>query len=215
MARKKIANYNSNPNYLDYLTALRKFFTNDVDIIPIIQEFNFYVNGVYAIPYTDLFRAYEENGDDIHGTEKMKQFIDDGTIGIIQNQVYQIGLISSLENLRVYMLDRSKKYTITYNPFINAYAEALIPKINNLGTVNPVVTSNGIDLANDEIKDLPALPMIDKKVANDEVQNPQQPRIIGGTKASLPPKKKTKIVRKNPIKILFSKLNFLLNKKKK
>jgi len=195
--KKKRANYNSNPNYLDYLTALRKFFTNDADIIPIIQEFNFYVNGVYSIPYTDLFKAYEENGDDIHGTEKMKQFIDDGTIGIIQQQVYQIGLISSLENLRVYLLDRSKKYTIAYNPFINAYAEALIPKINNLGTANPVVTSNGFE------------------VANDEVQNPQQPLIIGGTKASLPPKTKTKIAKKNPLKILFSKLNLLLNKKKK
>jgi hypothetical protein len=59
MARRKKANYNSNPNYLDYLTALRTFFTNDTDIIPIIEAFNFYINGVYGIPYTDLFRIYE------------------------------------------------------------------------------------------------------------------------------------------------------------
>jgi hypothetical protein len=198
--KKKRANYNSNPNYLDYLTALRKFFTNDADIIPIIQEFNFYVNGVFSTPYVDLFRMYDDNLEDIHGAEKTKQLIDDGTIGIINNQIYNNGngsLITSLENLRVYMLDRCKKYTIAYNPFINAYAEALIPKINVLGTANPVVTSNGIE------------------VANDEVQNPQQPRIIGGTKASLPPKTKTKIAKKNPLKILFSKLNLLLNKKKK
>jgi len=197
--KKKRANYNSNPNYLDYLTALRKFFTNDADIIPIIQEFNFYVNGVFSTPYVDLFRMYDENLEDIHGTEKTKQLIDDGTIGIINNQIYNNGngsLITTLENLRVYMLDRSNKYTIAYNPFINAYAEALIPKINVLETANPVVTNNGIE------------------VANDEVQNPQQPRIIGGTKASLPPKTKTKTAKKNPLKMLFNKLNVLLNKKK-
>jgi hypothetical protein len=197
--KKKRANYNSNPNYLDYLTALRKFFTNDADIIPIIQEFNFYVNGVFSTPYVDLFRMYDENLEDIHGTEKTKQLIDDGTIGIINNQIYNNGngsLITSLENLRVYMLDRSNKYTIAYNPFINAYAEALIPKINVLETANPVVTNNGIDLAQPENTNLPALPQ------------------IGGTKVSLPTKTKTKIVKKNPLKTLFNKLNVLLNKKK-
>jgi hypothetical protein len=148
MARKNKANYNSNPNYLDYLTALRKFFTNDTDIIPIIQAFNFYINGVYGIPYVDLFRNYDENFADIHGEVKTKQLIDDGTVGIINEQIYSQGrgsLITSLESMRIYLEDRSRLYTIAYNPFINAYAEYLIPKVNDLGTSNPVITTNGID----------------------------------------------------------------------
>jgi hypothetical protein len=146
--KKKIANYSNNPNYLDYLTALRKFFTNDVDIIPILSGFNFYINGVYGTPYTDLFRMYDENFEDIHGSEKTKQFIDDGTIGIINAQIYANGgsLIQSLENLRMYINDRAKKYTIAYNPFVNAYAEYEIPKINDLGTANPVVTDANNDV---------------------------------------------------------------------
>jgi hypothetical protein len=158
MARRKKANYNSNPNYLDYLTALRKFFTNDTDIIPIIESFNFYINGVYGIPYTDLFRIYDENMNDIHGEEKTKQLIDEGTIGIINNQIYNIGggsLITSLETLRVYMEDRRKKYTIAYNPFINAYAESITPVINVLETANPVVTTNGIDNSANTSVDVP------------------------------------------------------------
>jgi len=228
--KKKRANYNSNPNYLDYLTALRKFFTNDEDIIPIIQEFNFYVNGVFSTPYVDLFRMYDDNLEDIHGAEKTKQLIDDGTIGIINNQIYNNGngsLVTSLENLRVYMEDRSNKYTIAYNPFINAYAEALIPKINVLQTANPVVTNNDYNQKLAEIKKLydegdigegeyqKRLSKLNAKfLSSPEIQNPQQPQIIGGTKASLQPKTKTKIAKKNPLKMLFSKLNVLLNKKK-
>lgn len=175
--KKKRANYNSNPNYLDYLTALQKFFTNNVDIIPIIMEFNFYVNGVFGIPYIDLFRSYDENMEDIHGTENTKSFIDDGTIGIINKQIYKANgnLLQSLEDLRVYLLDRSTKYSIVYNTFINAYAETIKPIVNNLPESNPVV--------------------------------------IGGTKTSLPPKTKTKIAKKNPFKILFSKLSLLFKKK--
>jgi len=202
--KKKRANYNSNPNYLDYLTALRKFFTNDADIIPIIQEFNFYVNGVFSTPYVDLFRMYDENLEDIHGTEKTKQLIDDGTIGIINNQIYNNGngsLITTLENLRVYMLDRSNKYTIAYNPFINAYAEALIPKINVLETANPVVTNNGIDLAEPDLRN----PI-------DPLKDPIKSKQIGSGKKS--GDIKTKIAKKNPLKMLFNKLNVLLNKKK-
>ena len=202
--KKKRANYNSNPNYLDYLTALRKFFTNDADIIPIIQEFNFYVNGVFSTPYVDLFRMYDENLEDIHGTEKTKQLIDDGTIGIINNQIYNNGngsLITTLENLRVYMLDRSNKYTIAYNPFINAYAEALIPKINVLETANPVVTNNGIDLAEPDLRN----PI-------DPLKDPIKSKQIGSGKKG--GDIKTKIAKKNPLKMLFNKLNVLLNKKK-
>lgn len=199
MARKKIAKYNSNPNYLDYLTALRKFFTNDTDIIPIIQAFNFYINGVYGTPYTDLFRMYDENLEDIHGTEKTKQLIDDGTIGIINNQIYNNGngsLITSLENLRVYMLDRSNKYTIAYNPFINAYAEALKPKINVLETANPVVTSNGIEVAEPVINELAA----------PEILTKQQPL------KTVAPKKTTV---KQKLNSIFSKLSFLSYKQSK
>lgn len=148
MIRKKSkANYNNIPNYLDYLTALRKFFTNDVDIIPILEGFNFYVNGVYGTPYVDLFKMYDENAEDIHGAERTKSFIDDGTIGIINAQIYAKGgsLIQSLEDLRMYLNDRARKYTIAYNPFTNAYAEYEIPKINDLGTANPVVSTNGIE----------------------------------------------------------------------
>lgn len=182
MAKKYKANYNTaNPTYLDYLLALRKVFTNDTDIIPIIYEFNFYINGVFSTPYVDLFRMYDENIEDIHGAEKTKQLIDDGSIGIINTEIYKSNgsLLSSLESLRVYLLDRSNKYTIAYNPFTNQYTEVKKMPVNTLPEANPNVTNNGI--------------------------------AVGETKASLPPKQ----IRKNPIKILFSKLNFLLNKKKK
>jgi hypothetical protein len=182
MARKKSkASYNNVPNYLDYLTALRKFFTNDVDIIPILEGFNFYVNGVYGTPYVDLFRMYDENAEDIHGAERTKSFIDDGTIGIINAQIYAKGgsLIQSLEDLRMYLNDRAKKYTIAYNPFINAYAEYEIPKINDLGTANPVVSTNGIEADAEDLQRNLALPLEDKK-------------IIGGTEVSLRPKNKPK-----------------------
>jgi len=145
MARKKIANYNANPNYLDYLDALRKFFTNDTDILPIVMEFNFYINGVYNIPYTDLFRQYLENLNDIHGEEKTKSLIDDGTIGIINDQIYKNGngsLIQSLESLRVYILDRLKSYNISWNPITMQYIEIKKLPVTQLQTSNPEVINN-------------------------------------------------------------------------
>jgi hypothetical protein len=147
MARKKTANYNTaNPTYLDYLLALRKVFTNDTDIIPIIYEFNFYINGVFGTPYVDLFRMYDDNIEDIHGFEKTKQLIDNGSIGVINSEIYKSNgsLLSSLESLRVYLLDRSNKYNIGYNPMTNTYTEALKTVVNVLPEANPNVTSNGI-----------------------------------------------------------------------
>jgi hypothetical protein len=158
MAKKYKANYNTaNPTYLDYLLALRKVFTNDTDIIPIIYEFNFYINGVFSTPYVDLFRMYDENIEDIHGAEKTKQLIDDGSIGIINTEIYKSNgsLLSSLESLRVYLLDRSNKYTIAYNPFTNQYTEVKKMPVNTLPEANPNVINNGI--AVDEKRDLPAL----------------------------------------------------------
>jgi len=146
MRKKKIANYTGSANYLDYLTALRKFFTNDQDMIPIIYGFNFYVNGVYGIPFLDLFRSYEDNYQDIHGDEKTKALTDDGTIGVINEMIYKSGngsLIASLEALRLWLIDRTKTYTVVYNPFFNAYTEAELPKINNLGNDYPEVTTSG------------------------------------------------------------------------
>lgn len=191
MAKKYKANYNTaNPTYLDYLLALRKVFTNDTDIIPIIYEFNFYINGVFTTPYVDLFRMYDENIEDIHGAEKTKQLINDGSIGIINTEIYKSNgsLLSSLESLRVYLLNRSNKYNIGYNPMTNTYTEALKTVINVLPEANPNVTNNG--LAVDKLKNAGGGP-IDEKFA----------------------KKKTKIAKKNPLKILFSKLNLLLKKK--
>jgi hypothetical protein len=158
MAKKYKANYNTaNPTYLDYLLALRKVFTNDTDIIPIIYEFNFYINGVFSTPYVDLFRMYDENIEDIHGAEKTKQLIDDGSIGVINTEIYKSNgsLLASLESLRVYLLDRSNKYTIAYNPFTNQYTEVKKMPVNTLPEANPNVTNNGI--AVDEKRDLPAL----------------------------------------------------------
>jgi len=220
--KKNRANYNSNPNYLDYLTALQKFFSNNVDIIPIIMDFNFYVNGVFGIPYVDLFRSYEENMEDIHGTVNTKSFIDDGTIGIINEQIYKANgsLMQSLENLRVYLLDRSTKYNIIYNTFINAYSETIKPVVNNLPDANPVVTNNSYNEKLAEIQKLyddgdigegeykKRISELNAKfLSNDEIKHPRDSRVIGGTKA--------KITKKNPFKILFSKLGILLNKKKK
>jgi hypothetical protein len=138
----KKANYNANPNYLDFLDAMRKFFTNDQDIIPIIAEFNFYINGVYSTPYTDLFRMYDENPEDIHGPEKTKQFIDDGTVGIINEAIYKIGkgsLLTALENTRVILENKKAAYNVGYNPITKTYTEALKPVVNNLPDGNPIV----------------------------------------------------------------------------
>jgi hypothetical protein len=169
--KKKIAKYSGSGNYLDYLTALRKFFTNDVDIIPLLEAFNFYVTGVYGTPYVDLFRMYVENPADIHGESKYKELIDDGTVGIINAQIYAKGgsLIQSLEDLRMYINDRAKKYTIAYNPFINAYAEYEIPKINDLGTANPVISTVGVP------SDAAPIIVNNDLAAADEIQNPMQP----------------------------------------
>jgi len=142
----KRANYNANPNYLDFLDALRKFFTNDQDIIPIIAEFNFYVNGVYSTPLTDLFRMYDENPEDIHGAEKTKTFIDDGTIGIINQAIYKQGngsLLTALENTRVLLENKKSKYNVGYNPITKTYTEALKTPVNVLPDGNPEVIGLG------------------------------------------------------------------------
>ena len=199
--RKNRANYNNNPNYLDYLTALRKFFTNDADIIPIIMAFNFYINGVYSTPYVDLFRQYDENLEDIHGPEKTKQLIDDGTIGVINEQIYEQGrgsLITSLENLRIYLEDRQRTFTIAYNPFVNAYAEYKIPAKNDLGSSNPAISINGVDPN--------AAPIIvNKTLAKIDVVNNNQ----------IPISKLTKPKQKNAFKSFFKKLSFLSHPKNK
>jgi hypothetical protein len=150
MRRKKLAMFEGTADnksaYLNYLTALRKFFTNDEDIIPVIFDFNFYVNGVYGIPYLDLFRNYEENLEDIHGSEKTKALTDDGTIGLINEMIYKIGngsLIASLEAMRMIIIDKTKTFYVVYNPFFNAYTEAPKPQMNNLGNDFPEVVSNG------------------------------------------------------------------------
>lgn len=160
MRKYKKANYNSNPNYLDFLTALKRFFTNDQDIIPIIDGFNFYVNGIYGTPFTDLFRMYDENKEDIHGPEKTKQLIDDGTIGIIDETIYKQGrgsMLTALEITRVYLEDRRKKYNIGFNPLTNSYTEALKPVINVLPDANPNTTTDGVN------PNLPALPQTKPK----------------------------------------------------
>jgi hypothetical protein len=143
MARRKKANYDGEKNYLQFLTALRRMFTNDVDIIPIIDEFNFYIKGAYGQTYLDLFRAYEENPEDIHGTEKYKKFIDDGTIGVINEEVYRANgnLIQALESLRVFLEDRRTKYIITYSPFVNAYVETVKPNMVVLSSTNPEIVN--------------------------------------------------------------------------
>lgn len=191
MRKKKIANYNANPGFMDYLTALRKMFTNDTDIIPVIMEFNFYINGVYGITYLDLFRMYDENAEDIHGTEKTKKLTDDGTIGLINEQIYKIGngsLISSLEALRILLLDKTKKYTVVYNPFINAYAEALIPIIKNLGNDFPVVTTDGIAIDEAPI-------VIDQmEVVRNVRPQPGSESIISNEMVGIKPKKKKKSI---------------------
>jgi hypothetical protein len=197
MAKKYKANYNTaNPTYLDYLLALRKVFTNDADIIPIIYEFNFYINGVFSTPYVDLFRMYDDNIEDIHGPEKTNQLINDGSIGVINNEIYKSNgsLLSSLESLRVYLLNRSNKYNIGYNPMTNTYTEALKTVVNVLPEANPQISQMGNVFL---------------------TQAQLEAKQIGGTNASLPPKTKTKIAKKNPLKFLFNKLNLLLNKKKK
>jgi hypothetical protein len=120
-----------------------KFFTNDQDIIPIMSEFNFYINGVYSTPYTDLFRMYDENLEDIHGPEKTKQFIDDGTIGIINEAIYKQGngsLLTALENTRVLLENKKAKYNVGFNPMSKTYTEALKPIVNVLADGNPVVS---------------------------------------------------------------------------
>ena len=144
MARRKKANYDGEKNYLQFLTALRRMFTNDVDIIPIIDEFNFYIKGAYGQTYLDLFRAYEENPEDIHGTEKYKKFIDDGTIGVINEEVYRANgnLIQALESLRVFLEDRRTKYIITYSPFVSAYVETVKPNMVVLSSTTPQVISS-------------------------------------------------------------------------
>lgn len=165
MAKKYKANYNTaNPTYLDYLLALRKVFTNDTDIIPIIYEFNFYINGVFSTPYVDLFRMYDDNMEDIHGPEKTKQLIDNGSIGVINSEIYKSNgsLLASLESLRVYLLNRSNKYNIGYNPMTNTYTEALKTVVNVLPEANPNVTNNG--LAADEIKNAGGGPIDEKFV---------------------------------------------------
>jgi len=142
----KKANYNANPNYLDFLDALRKFFTKDQDIIPIISEFNFYVNGVYDIPLNDLFRAFEYDGDDYHSTEQLKQFTDDGTIGILRDAIYKQGngsLIMALENTRVILENKKAKYNVNYNPITKTYTEALKIPVNVLPDGNPEVRGGG------------------------------------------------------------------------
>jgi hypothetical protein len=202
MRKKKIAGYNTTISYLDYLTALRKFFTNDADIIPIIMGFNFYINGVYQTPYTDLFRMYDENIEDIHGAEKTKSFIDDGTIGIINEQIFKNGsgsLITSLENLRVFLLDRTKKYNVTYNPFINAYAEFLNPVVNDLGTSNPEVNNNKDGLTQEQVNEnlrQERLKEIERQntpyKGDQKVETITAPTVNGGIKG-LPPKTKKTI----------------------
>jgi hypothetical protein len=228
MTRKKIANYNSNPDYLDYLTALRKFFTNDADIMPIIFGFNFYINGVYGIPYTDLFRTYDENFESIHGQEKTKLLIDNGTIGIINNQIYKNGgsLITSLETLRIYMLDRSNNYNIAFNPFTNVYSEAPKPIINVLETANPVVTSNGIDnsFAKGGLTQEQVTARIEQerlKAIEDAKKTPKNSQ--GSTNAPIKPKQigsgakggDTKTTVKQKLNSIFSKLSFLSYKQSK
>jgi hypothetical protein len=205
MAKKYKANYNTaNPTYLDYLLALRKVFTNDADIIPIIYEFNFYINGVFSTPYVDLFRMYDDNIEDIHGPEKTKQLINDGSIGVINNEIYKSNgsLLSSLESLRVYLLNRSNKYNIGYNPMTNTYTEALKTVVNVLPEANPQISQMGNVFLTQA--------QLEAKTANDEIK-----RAGGGPIDEKFAKKKTKIIKKNPLKILFNKLGILLNKKKK
>jgi hypothetical protein len=178
----KKANYNANPNYLDFLDAMRKFFTNDQDIIPIISEFNFYINGVYSIPYTDLFRMYDENLEDIHGPEKTKQFIDDGTIGIINEAIYKIGkgsLLTALENTRVLLENKKAAYNVGFNPMSKTYTEALKPVVNVLPDGNPVVTNlNKNQLTQEEVNEiirLAKLQELERNAAKPDLRNPVDP----------------------------------------
>jgi hypothetical protein len=152
----KKANYSANPNYLDFLDAMRKFFTNDQDIIPIIAEFNFYVNGVYSIPFTDLFRAYDEDFEGIHGTEKTKQLTDDGTIGIINEAIFKVGkgsLLTALENTRIILENKKAAYNVGYNPMTKSYTEALKPLVNVLADANPIVTNNKDGLTQEQVNE--------------------------------------------------------------
>lgn len=147
MYKKNKVNYAvGSPTYLDFLQALRKMFTNDVDILPIVYGFNFYINGVYSIPYVDLFRMYDENMEDIHGAEKTKQLIDDGTVGVINKWIYSSdgSLVNALETLRIYLLDRSATYNIAFNPMFGFYSEAKKTVVNVLPNSNPTVSTNGI-----------------------------------------------------------------------
>lgn len=133
--------YNTNTSYLDFLLAFEKMFTNKQNVLPLIYGFNFYVNGVYSTPLTDLFRMYEDNLEDIHGTEKTKTLTDDGTIGIINKYIYNAGgsLINALEKLRVFLLDRAGTHNIIFNPMQNLYTETLKTAVNVLPDSNPVV----------------------------------------------------------------------------
>jgi len=201
----KRANYNANPNYLDFLDALRKFFTNDQDIIPIIAEFNFYVNGVYSTPLTDLFRMYDENPEDIHGAEKTKTFIDDGTIGIINQAIYKQGngsLLTALENTRVLLENKKSKYNVGYNPITKTYTEALKTPVNVLPDGNPVVLPGGLGgPGGGPMNDNPVLLGLGAGGPGGAIGGGpvvfgggpgENPNVIGGTKVSLPPKPKKK-----------------------
>lgn len=139
---KKVA-YVGKPKstYLQFLLAFENMFTNKQNVLPIIDEFNFYINGAYSTPLTDLFRMYEENFEDIHGAEKTKELIDNETVGIINEYIYNANgsLLQALENLRVYILDRKNKYNIVYNPMSNIYTETLKTVVNVLDDANPIV----------------------------------------------------------------------------
>lgn len=127
--------------YLDFLLAIENMFTNKQNVLPIIDDFNFYVNGAYSTPLTDLFRMYDENFESIHGAEKTKELIDNGTVGTINEYIYKAdgSLLQALENLRVYILDRKNKYNIIYNPMLNVYTETLKTAVNVLEDANPIV----------------------------------------------------------------------------
>lgn len=143
MKKIKKVSYVGTPKstYLEFLLAFENMFTNKQNVLPIIDEFNFYINGAYSTPLTDLFRMYEENFEDIHGAEKTKELIDNGTVGIINEYIYNAdgSLIQALENLRVYILDRKNKYNIVYNPMLNIYTETLKTAVNVLQDANPIV----------------------------------------------------------------------------
>lgn len=143
----KRKNYSGTSNYLDFLTAFRKFFTNGEDVIPIIDEFNFYVPGVYGTPYVDLFRMYDEAMDEIHGGGKLKELIDDRTVGVINETIYKQGngsLLMALENIRVVLENKRKNYNVGLNPISDVYTESLKPVVNVLPDSNPDVLPGGL-----------------------------------------------------------------------